>query len=217
VPGAPTPPPLAVEKLTRKFGDRAVLDGISFTLGSGERLAVRGANGSGKTTLLRCIAGSIAPSSGSVALAGLSPEHHEARAQLGSALGDHRSFYRRLSARENLTLFTRLKLGRRNVAAVVGALEEELDLSAFAREPVARCSSGMIQRLAIARALVGEPRVLLLDEPTRSMDAEATALAWNALERRSQAAVVLATHDESEAARCAATLSLGGGPGAEDE
>jgi ABC-2 type transport system ATP-binding protein len=187
-----------------------VIEDLSFSLEAGERLAVRGPNGSGKTTLLRCLAGALAPTSGTVAVHDLDPTRPEARVRLGAALGDQRSFYRRLTARQNLTLFARLKLGKWAVEPEVRDLERELRLDGVAETPVARCSSGQIQRLALARALIGAPDVLLLDEPTRSMDSEATAVAWSALDGRPQAAVVMATHSSDDAGRCGQTLDLSG-------
>jgi ABC-type multidrug transport system ATPase subunit len=194
--------------LGRDFGDRAVLDAIDFSLGVGERLAVTGPNGSGKTTLLRCLAGVLEPTAGGARICGLPPERVAARGRLGAVIGDHRSFYLRLSARENLLLFARLRLGRWRPDGEVAALEEELDLGEIRSMPVARCSTGQIQRLALARSLLGDPAALLLDEPTRSMDERSRALAWDAVDRRSRVAVVLATHDRDEAARCGAELSL---------
>jgi ABC-2 type transport system ATP-binding protein len=194
--------------LGRSFGDRAVLEGIDLSLRPGERLAVTGPNGSGKTTLLRCLAGVLEPTAGSARICGLPPERVGARARLGAVIGDHRSFYLRLSARENLLLFARLRLGTWRPDGEVAALEEELDLGDIRATPVARCSTGQIQRLALARSLLGSPAALLLDEPTRSMDERARALAWAAIDRRSGVAVVLATHDRDEAGRCGSVLSL---------
>ncbi len=204
-------PRAAVEavELSRSFAARPVLDRLSFTLARGGRLAVLGANGTGKTTLLRCLAGSLAPTSGRVEIAGAPAGTRPAALALGAALGDQRSFYARLSVRDNLVLFARLRSARWRVAEPVSALVRELELGSFAERPAGRCSAGQIQRVALARALLGAPRVLVLDEPTRSMDPEARALAWAALDRRSELALVLATHDEGEAGRCGERLELG--------
>jgi ABC-2 type transport system ATP-binding protein len=201
-------PVIQSRALGRTFGDRVVLDSVDLSLGPGQRLAVTGPNGSGKTTLLRCLAGVLTPTSGSAGICGLPPEHVAARARLGAVIGDHRSFYLRLSARENLMLFARLRRGRWRAESEVDALEEELGVAELRQVPVARCSSGQVQRLALARALLGDPAALVLDEPTRSMDDGSRALAWQAIDRRSDTAVVLATHDREEAGRCAEELSL---------
>ena len=195
--------------MARDFAGRRVLDGVSFALAAGERIAILGPNGSGKTTLLRCLAGALSPTAGTVRVGGGDPQRAETRTRLGAALGDQRSFYLRLSAHENLVLFARLKLRRWGVAAEVEELERELDLAEMRDRAVARCSSGMVQRLALARALVGAPALLVLDEPTRSMDDAAKELAWQALERRPRLALALATHDPAEAGRCGARLELG--------
>jgi ABC-type multidrug transport system ATPase subunit len=201
-------PAIECAALGRSFGGRAVLQEIHLSLRSGERLAVTGPNGSGKTTLLRCLAGVLEPTAGSARICGLPPERVAARARLGAVIGDHRSFYLRLSALQNLQLFARLRLGRWRPDRVVAALEEELGLGEIRAMPVARCSTGQIQRLALARSLLGNPAALLLDEPTRSMDERSRALAWDAIDRRSEVAVVLATHDRDEAARCGEELLL---------
>jgi ABC-2 type transport system ATP-binding protein len=201
-------PVIQSSALGRTFGDRVVLDSVDLSLSPGQRLAVTGPNGSGKTTLLRCLAGVLAPTAGDARICGMRPEDVAARARLGAVIGDHRSFYLRLSARENLLLFARLRRGLWRAGPEVDALEEELGIAEIRGLPVARCSSGQVQRLALARALLGDPAALVLDEPTRSMDDRSRALAWGAIDRRPDLAVVLATHDRDEVARCGQGLSL---------
>ena len=93
-------------------------------------------------------------------------------------------------------------------AAAVDALVEELELAEIAAERVDRCSTGMIQQLALARALVGDPELLLLDEPTRSLDEDAVQRLWAALDRRPQLALVVATHNDADVSRCHGRLDL---------
>src|SRR5439155_16850853 len=109
-----------------------------------------------------------------------------------------------------LRFFARLRSESRHAAdREVEALEEELDLREIAAERCDRCSTGMLQQLAFARALLGKPRLLLLDEPTRSLDAAASERFWKALGRREDIAAVIATHREEDSHRCQSRLQLG--------
>jgi ABC-2 type transport system ATP-binding protein len=202
-------PAVVVSDLTRCFGSRTVLRGLSLSMSAGERLAVLGDNGAGKTTLLRCVAGSLRPSSGSVQVGGRPPSRPETRAQIGAMLPGDRSFALRLSGDENLRFFARLRLrGDRRADAAVEELAGELALHDILDRRVSACSSGMAQQLAFARALLGEPAVLVLDEPTRSLDDNAIGRLWAALDRRPQLAVLIATHRAEDVARCSARLEL---------
>jgi ABC-type multidrug transport system ATPase subunit len=203
------PPPLEIRGLRRSFGGAVVLDHLDLELGSGERVALRGPNGSGKTTLLRCIAGTLAPTEGQVRVGGHRAGSRPACAQLGASLSQERSFYLRLTGGENLLFFARVRgLVRGQAEAAVAALVEELELAGIAARRVDRCSTGMVQQLAFARSLLGEPRLLLLDEPTRSLDQGAVGRLWGAVERRPQLALLIATHRADDAARCGRELDL---------
>lgn len=200
---------LMIADLFRSFGAREVLTGFHLTIRRGERVALRGPNGSGKTTILRCIAGTLAPTSGSVLVGGHVTGSLEARRLIGTSLSQERSFYLRLSGRENLLFFARIRgHGGRAAAGVVSALEEELDLQEILAERVDRCSTGMVQQLALARALISNPPLLLLDEPTRSLDTAAAARLWAALERRPDSAALISTHLEDDVDRCDRLVEL---------
>jgi ABC-type multidrug transport system ATPase subunit len=200
---------LAVQGLSRSFGDRPVVRGLDLTLDPGERAALCGPNGSGKTTSLRCIAGTLTPTSGKIRIGAHPAGTLAARRLIGISLSQERSFYLRLSGRENLLFFARVRgHGAREAARRVAAAGEELELEAILAQRVDRCSTGMIQQLAFARAVIGEPSLLLLDEPTRSLDSEATDRFWAALERRPQTAVLIATHDEVDLGRCHRRIRL---------
>jgi ABC-type multidrug transport system ATPase subunit len=206
------PPILEIAQLGRRFGDHEVLRGIDLSLCPGERLALTGPNGSGKTTLLRCASGTLMPTSGHAKVCGEEAGSMAARRRVGTSLSQERSFYLRLTGRENLMFFSRLRhererQARRNVEAII----EELELEEIAAERVNRCSTGMVQQLSFARALLGDPSLLLLDEPTRSLDAAATARLWAALERRQRIAVLIATHRPDDLERCPTRLDLGTG------
>jgi ABC-type multidrug transport system ATPase subunit len=200
---------LAAEGVARRFGGRDVVDGFDLELREGERVALCGPNGAGKTTLLRCFAGTVSPTKGRITVLGHAAGSLEARRWTGVSLSQERSFYFRLTGRHNLQFFAGVRGIRRGDAVdLVDALEEELELGAILSKRVDRCSTGMIQQLAFARALIGAPRILLLDEPTRSLDAQATERLWRAVEARPHLALLIATHREDDVARCHSRIDL---------
>jgi ABC-2 type transport system ATP-binding protein len=204
---------LEVVGLDRRFGEREVLRDLHVRLRAGERVAVIGPNGSGKTTLLRCISGSLTPSAGRVEVCGHEAGSLPARRRVGVSLSQERSFYLRLSGRNNLLFFARLRFrSERSARRAVEALIDEFELAAIAAERVDHCSTGMVQQLALARAMLGDPALLVLDEPTRSLDPEAVARMWSGLDRRPKIAVLIATHRSDDVDRCSGEIALTGGP-----
>jgi ABC-type multidrug transport system ATPase subunit len=204
-------PVLTIEGLWRRFGTRDVVRSLDLAVGPGERVALCGPNGSGKTTVIRCISGTLTPTSGRIWIGGHEAGTLEARQLIGVSLSQERSFYLRLSGRENLAFFARVRgYAARQAARLVAGLEEELELGDILAERVDRCSTGMVQQLAFARALLGDPGLLLLDEPTRSLDRDAFARLWAAVDRRPRTALLIATHNEEDVDRChqRVTLSL---------
>jgi heme exporter protein A len=188
---------VTVANLSRHFGRRKALSQLSFECRAGEILGLLGPNGAGKSTLLAILATLLAPSNGEVTYGG--HRVREAGAALRSRLGmlGHDLFlYPELTARENLLFFARL-YGLDDVASRVAASLEHAKLSDRADDPVAGFSRGMRQRLALERALVHNPRLLLLDEPFTGLDQASTAaLVGRLLELQAQGClVVLATHD----------------------
>lgn len=200
---------LSVEALCRRFGKQEVVRSLDLDLAAGERVALCGPNGSGKTTILRCIAGTLAPTSGRIRIGGHEAGTLEARRLVGVSLSQERSFYLRLSGRENLLFFARVRgYELREAARRVAGLGDELELGNILTQRVDRCSTGMVQQLAVARALIGDPVLLLLDEPTRSLDREAFARLWRALDRRPESALLIATHNEEDVERCHDRIAL---------
>jgi ABC-2 type transport system ATP-binding protein len=195
--------------LTRSFQRRDVLGPLDLQVQAGERLALTGANGAGKSTLLRCIAGTLAPSSGTVTVAGHPAGSRAAKRCIGVSFAQERSFYLRLTGAENLTTFGSMREGKAQARASVEEILTELELHDVAARRIDRCSSGMVQQLSIARALLGTPPIVLLDEPTRSLDTAAVDRLWAALDRRRGATVIIATHRKEDVGRCERQLALG--------
>jgi ABC-2 type transport system ATP-binding protein len=197
--------------LTRSFAGRDVIHELDFIAAPGDRLALAGPNGSGKTTILRCVLGTLAPDAGAVTVGGRTAGSLEARRLVGSALAHDRSLYLRLTGRQNLLLVARFRgRSRSNAAREVAGLADELSIGSFVDKRADRLSTGQLQQVAFARALVGDPSVLVLDEPTRSLDDAGRGVLWAALERRPRVAVLLATHLDEDLRRCTTVLRLPG-------
>jgi ABC-type multidrug transport system ATPase subunit len=204
-----TEPLLAATGLSRDFAGRHVVGPLDLYARPGERLALLGPNGAGKTTILRCAAGTLLPTAGEVRVAGHPAGSAEAKRLVGASLSQERSFYLRLTGRKNLVFFACLRHRSRGDAInQVRALEEELEIGEIAANRMDRCSTGMLQQLSFARALLGEPRLLVLDEPTRSLDVEAVERLWAAVDRRPETAVLIATHRQDDLDHCTSHLDV---------
>jgi ABC-2 type transport system ATP-binding protein len=203
------PDVIEIERLGRSFGAREVIRRLDLTVPAGARIALRGPNGSGKSTALRCVAGTLGATHGTIRVGGHAVGSFSARQLLGVSFAQERSFYMRLTGRANLLFFAQVHLGSRRAAvAAVTGLEEELGLDEIAPRRLDQCSSGMVQQLAVARALTGNPQALLLDEPTRSLDKAAVERLWGAIERRPQLAVLIATHRDEDLERCGSVVDF---------
>jgi ABC-2 type transport system ATP-binding protein len=186
-------------------GVTRALDKISLSIASGQVLAVLGPNGSGKTTTLKLVSTMLLPDEGKVRVQGMDTRtgSNAVRKNVGFAVAAERSFFPRLTARENLDFFSALDDVPRSLRP--NRIEELLKATGLldaADTLVMKFSSGMYQRLAIARALMKQPSVVLLDEPTRSLDAGAAAQFWDLVRSLADegSTVMLATHNFHEAA-----------------
>jgi len=197
---------IEVRGLSRSFGDIRAVDRVTYTVEPGEVFGVLGPNGSGKTTMVRLINGVLAPSEGEARVLGLDPVTRgpEVRRQTG-VLTETPSLYERLTARDNLTLFgTLYDVPEARLAARVNETLELFGLAERADDRAGGFSKGMKQRLALARALVHEPQILFLDEPTAALDPEASQQVTTLIEQLSHQSgrtVFLATHNLDEAQR----------------
>jgi ABC-2 type transport system ATP-binding protein len=183
-----------------------VVDRVSFTVRRGEAFGLLGPNGAGKTTIFKMLATLVVPDEGDATVDGydLGVEAAAVRRVLCAVPADERSLNWRLSARENLALFAALyRIPRRDAARRVEHVLGVVGLADAGAKLVAAFSSGMRQRLLIARALLGAPRILLLDEPTRSLDPLSAQEFRGFLRRelidRAGCTIVLATHNAEEA------------------
>jgi len=181
------------------------LQDVSFSVREGESVALLGANGAGKSTLLRILSTLLLPTSGQAAVAGYDTVQsaHDVRHTLGFHAGSDLGFYGRLTGRENLRFFGRLN--HLSAAVARHRIEEfsaRFELCGALDRQVRTLSSGTIQRLSLARALLHSPRVLLLDEPTRSLDAIAATTFRHFLKsellRRGSTTLLFASHSLSE-------------------
>src|SRR5436305_9791338 len=180
------------------------LKGVSLAVKMGEVLGLLGPNGSGKSTTLKLISTMLLPDKGEVLVAGLGTcrQGQEVRRKVGFAVASERSFFPRLTIRENLKFFAALEnVPRREVSERVESVLSWVSLNEVAGKQVMKLSSGMYQRLGIARAMIKNPAILLLDEPTRSLDAAAADELWNLIQHLSMTGttVLLATHNFEEA------------------
>jgi ABC-2 type transport system ATP-binding protein len=182
-----------------------VLRGVDLQVEDGTRTGLLGPNGAGKTTLLRILASTITPDRGEIEILGLRPDRDllRIRSQVGFVLGDERSFFWRLTGERNLLFFAALySLDGRRARRRISELSEMLEIQGEVNKPFRDLSTGMRHRLALARALLHDPKVLLVDEPTRGLDPGAARRIRSMLAeigRTHRKTMLLATHSIEEA------------------
>lgn len=209
-PGGGVSPQLVAEGLVRAFGPQRAVDGVTFSLPVGQTLALLGPNGAGKTTLLRILSGGLRPSQGEVRLAGdrLDLRHPSWLARVGVL--SHQGFlYAHLTARENLAFYADL-YGLTHAQQAVDDGLRLVELETRADDLVATFSRGMRQRLALARTLLHNPEVVLLDEPYTGLDAHAAAVLRHVLStlKNGRRTVILVTHNLTEGLEMADRIAI---------
>lgn len=204
-----------VQNLSKRFGSKSngvdVLKDISFQVRLGQICCLLGPNGSGKTTLLKTLAGLLQPTTGSITLNDIDAikKPREARGEVGWMPAEERSgFYGRLTGRQNLTFFGALQgIPQKEMERVMGNLALQIDLNNELDKSMLKVSTGAKQKIGLARALLHDPAVLLLDEPVRNLDPHAIVrfrrLLKDHLTRRQHKTILLSTHLLEEARRTA--------------
>ncbi len=204
-----------VVRVSKRFGEVLAVDDVSFTIRRGSTVALLGGNGAGKTTTLSMLLGLLLPSAGSITIFGEDMLRYRYRV-LGrmNFSSPYVDLPRRLTVRENLTVYARL-YNLRSVADRIRQLGEELQIAAFMDRPYGMLSAGQKTRVVLAKALLNEPELLLLDEPTASLDPDTADYVRGILEAyrsRTSATLLLASHNMSEVERlCDDVLMLRAG------
>ncbi len=205
-------PALEVHDLTKRFGDVTAVDGISFTMPRGQVWGLLGGNGAGKTTTMGMLLGLLIPSGGRVLALGhdMATDRFAALARMNFS-SPYVALPHRLSVRENLRVYGHL-YGVDRLDARIDELAAAFELGEFIDRPAGQLSAGQKTRVAIAKALVNRPDLLLLDEPTASLDPDTADWVRSRLEAAragSGAAILLASHNMAEVERlCSHVLML---------
>jgi ABC-type multidrug transport system ATPase subunit len=198
--------------VSKSYGARRVLRGVDLEVGPGVTVALVGENGSGKTTLLRLCAAMLDPDAGEIWLDGrrISADRRRAPGSIGAMLAPQQTWYQRLSGRHNLEFFaTMMGMGPREARLAAGQELLDAGLANDAELPVAAYSSGMRARLALARARLGEPSLIVLDEPSSGLDETSLQSLVDQLgSAHGRSGVLVATHDRELAAKVADSILL---------
>ena len=200
------PPPVQVVRLRKVYRDIAAVDGIDFTLAAGAVTALLGGNGAGKTTTIAMLMGLVIPTAGEARVFGanMARERHRVLHRMNFE-SPYVDVPMRLTVRQNLEVYGRL-YGVRDLKAVVAATADDLRLTEFLDRPYGKLSAGQKTRVSLAKALLNEPELLLLDEPTASLDPDTADWVRAKLEhycRTRRATIVLASHNMAEVERLA--------------
>jgi len=195
-------PLIRAQNLTKGFKglDRWAVEDLSFQASAGEIIGLVGENGAGKSTLLRMLATILKPTSGRVSVAGFDTQSHpgSVRQSIGILFGQHSGLYERLSARENILYFAELNgLSGREAQDKLSEISSLLDMDDFLNRPAGTFSTGMRQKTLIARSIIHDPKVLLLDEPSTGLDVSSSKNIHDFIQwyRNLNKTVVFSSHD----------------------
>jgi ABC-2 type transport system ATP-binding protein len=198
------PPAISVRDLKKQYGSVLAVDGVSFDVSAGEITGLLGGNGAGKTTTIAMILGLVLPNSGEIHILGV--DAIQERARVLPAMNFESPYVDiplRLTVRQNLMVYGDL-YEVRDLKGRIGELASALDLKEFLDRPTGKLSAGQKTRVSLAKALINRPRVLLLDEPTASLDPDTADWVRGHLERycaESGASLLLASHNMGEVER----------------
>ncbi len=197
-------PIVDVKGLTKRFGGSIAVDGISFTVGQGSVTGLLGGNGAGKTTTIAMLLGLLVPTSGAITILGADMVRHRHRALKDMNFASpYVDLPHRLTVTENLTVYAGL-YSVRHPKPRIAELAEALDFTEFLKRPYGSLSAGQKTRIALAKALINRPRLLLLDEPTASLDPDSADRIRRYLQdyaRESGATLLIASHNMLEVER----------------
>jgi ABC-2 type transport system ATP-binding protein len=208
------PAGIVVRGVQKSFGAVTALQGVDLVVNPGEIVALLGPNGAGKSTLLRILATITLPDQGTAVVAGADTAKNprDVKRNMGASFGEERAWYWRLTGRQNLQFYAALYgLGSRASRERIAALLDDFDLTDVADRSFKGYSSGMKARFSLMRALLPSPQVLLLDEPSRSLDPLAALEFRNHIRRLKETnhmAILLTTHDLHEAAALADRIAV---------
>ena len=203
---------IQVQGLTKRYGDVTAVDGITFSVASGGTLGLLGGNGAGKTTTIAMLLGLLIPTAGSIRILGhdMARDRFAALARMNFS-SPYIALPSRLSVAENLRVYGHL-YGVRGLEARIRELAAQLDLAGLLNRPAGNLSAGQKTRVVLAKSLINRPDVLLLDEPTASLDPDTGDMVRGWLERyrrESGCTVLLASHNMAEVERlCDSVLML---------
>ncbi len=206
------PPLVSIRSLGKRYGATEVVRGLDIDIGAGECFGLLGPNGAGKTTTLRMLLGLVQPDAGEIRIGGMAipREAREARQRIG-VMPQMDNLDPDFSAAENLLVYGRyFGLNDLTIRARIPALLEFAGLSGKADSPIATLSGGMKRRLTLARALINDPELIVLDEPTTGLDPQARHVIWQGLRRLTQQGktILLTTHFMEEAERLCDRLTI---------
>jgi ABC-2 type transport system ATP-binding protein len=204
-------PAITVENLTKRYQATLAVDDISFTLGQGQILGLLGGNGAGKTTTIAMLLGLLVPSSGQITILGhnMAKHRYAALARMNFS-SPYIALPGRLSVFENLTVYGHL-YGVPQLSRRIDELAEQFNLGPLLQRPAGELSAGQKTRVALAKALINKPDLLLLDEPTASLDPDTGDYLRSVLERyraEHNAAILLASHNMAEVERLCDTVLM---------
>lgn len=195
---------VSVQALSKRYGTTLAVDNISFTIATGQTVGLLGGNGAGKTTTISMLLGILAPSGGKIEILGhdMARDRYDALARMNFS-SPYIALPGRISVRENLTVYGHL-YNVRDTRRRISELAEELNLHDFLDRPAGDLSAGQKTRVALAKSLINRPEVLLLDEPTASLDPDTGDLVRTWLERyraQSGCSMLIASHNMAEVER----------------